>query len=141
VSDAKINPNDIMEYIKTQTRESLQGTFVGSSTPKCSDIDHYIQSVETRIKENDELNSILRETLENLKSFSFKEGDVVVSKTEGNGIVMGIGVGNDGFIDRVDDDFSNKFYVIIATKKGYAKVSPKDIVPYTKASRALYEQK
>jgi RNA polymerase-interacting CarD/CdnL/TRCF family regulator len=111
------------------------------TSPRHKDIKDFIKVTEDKIKESKEVTSILERALGYLKSFTFKEGDVVVSKTHGNGIVSGIGIGENGYHSRIDDEFPDQFYVVIATKKGYAKVSPEDIVPYTKASKVLYEQK
>jgi hypothetical protein len=128
---------EILEKMGKLEVDSMQQ----SPLPRHKDINSFIKQIEGRIKNNEDLIFILKETLKSLQSFDFQEGDVVVSKTEGNGIVMGIGLGEDGHTSKIDEDFPNKFYVLIATKKGYAKVSPNDIVPYTKAAKVLYDKK
>lgn len=104
------------------------------------DIDVFIDSVTKSLSRVTIEKEVLERTLEKLQSFSFKEGDVVISKTQGNGIIVGIGVGENSPGTLPDGDFADRLYVTLATKNGYIRVDPDDIMPYTVASKVLYEK-
>lgn len=107
------------------------------SSPTHHEITHYIDNLEKKIKKFKNNIKIIEETIEKLRTFSFKEGDIVISKSCGNGIVCGIGLGEP---TTYDEEFKDKFYVVLASKNGYIQVSPDDIIPYTAASKILYER-
>jgi hypothetical protein len=107
---------------------------------RCKEINFYIQRTKKRIEDLRKDLDIYEETLSNLESYTFKEGDVVVSKSNGIGIVSGIGIGEDRESVVIDQHFPGKFYVVLATSKGYIKVPPNEITPYTLTSKVLYER-
>ena len=112
-----------------------------NSRPKSlREIQGFINIIENRIRESKSRTSVLEETLEKVQSFSFTEGDIIISREQGNSIVCGIGVGQNSEAIHIDDELSDKFYVLIATKEGYIKVPPEDVMPYTTATKILYER-
>jgi len=116
------------------------GESAGFHKPKrTQEIDYYIKVMERKVEHAKKDISIFEKTLEKLNSYCFKEGDVVISKSHGTGIVTGIGVG-DGMPSVINEAFPDQFYVVIATKDGYMKVPPEDIMPYTMASKILHER-
>lgn len=104
-------------------------------------IEEYIKITQDRIAKSVEVTKYLTEGLEVITNFPFRDGDVVIAKDKGTGIIVGIECGDDGVAVQIDEKFANRFYAVVATQQGYEKVLLSDIMPYNTTTKVLYERK
>lgn len=151
-ADSKYPPNGLIDnngtVITTSNSVSSTDAWVsaGSSSrplqvkPRYEGIQELVDRIQQKLNRTKSISSLLEKSIENLQTFNFAEGDVVISKSAGTGIVSGIGIGEGKHSSAIDEQFPDSFYVVLATKNGFIKVPPEDIMPYTTASKILHER-